>query len=73
MRISQSVIGKREYVKTTSSNNSLCFERGKKFNPLEILRAEWKRFHSIRINNQKRLVFRWEDGNAYEVQFIDYQ
>ena len=41
-------------------------------NRLEALRAEWRGFHSIRINNQWRLVFRWEDGNAYEAQVIDY-
>ena len=41
-------------------------------NRWEALRAEWRGFHSIRINNQWRLVFRWEDGNAYEAQVIDY-
>lgn len=28
--------------------------------------------HSIRINDQFRIVFRWKDGNAYEVQIKDY-
>jgi len=29
-------------------------------------------FYSIRVNNQWRITFRWQDGNAYEVQLTDY-
>jgi len=29
-------------------------------------------FYSIRINNQWRIVFRWIDNNAHEVEIIDY-
>jgi proteic killer suppression protein len=41
-------------------------------NRLEALRGKWKGFHSIRINDQWRVVFRWQDGNAFNVQIIDY-
>jgi toxin HigB-1 len=41
-------------------------------NRLEALGGDWIGFHSIRINRQWRIVFRWENGNAYEVQIIDY-
>ncbi len=41
-------------------------------NRLEALKAEWKGFHSIRINDQFRVVFRFRDGNAHEVMIIDY-
>ncbi|OQW65036.1 MAG: hypothetical protein BVN28_02605 [Nitrospira sp. ST-bin4] len=41
-------------------------------NRLEALKGQWKGFHSIRVNEQWRVVFRWHDGNAYEVQVIDY-
>lgn len=34
--------------------------------------GDLKGLHSIRINDQWRLVFKWEDGNAYEVQILDY-
>jgi proteic killer suppression protein len=27
---------------------------------------------SIRINDQWRICFRWEDGNAYDVEITDY-
>lgn len=41
-------------------------------NRLERLKGDLKDFHSIRINDQWRVVFRWSDGNAYDVQIIDY-
>jgi proteic killer suppression protein len=41
-------------------------------NHLVALGGDWTGFHSIRINRQWRIVFRWEDGNAHEVQMIDY-
>ncbi len=40
-------------------------------NRLEELKHNLKGKHSIRINNQWRLVFRWEDG-AHEVEILDY-
>ena len=41
-------------------------------NRLEALRGELAGFHSIRVNQQWRIVFRWEDGNAHEVRLTDY-
>lgn len=41
-------------------------------NRLEQLKGSWKGFHSIRINDQWRVVFRWSAGNAFDVQVIDY-
>ena len=41
-------------------------------NRLEALKGKLKGFHSSRINQQWRLVFRWERGDAYDVQVIDY-
>ena len=41
-------------------------------NRLEALKGKWKGFHSIRINDQWRVVFRWKDGNASKVQIVDY-
>ncbi len=41
-------------------------------NRLEVLRGNWKGFHSIRINDQWRIVFRWSSGAASEVQVVDY-
>lgn len=41
-------------------------------NRLERLRGRWKDFHSIRVNDPWRVVFRRRGGNAYDVQVIDY-
>ena len=41
-------------------------------NRLEALRGEQKGLHSIRINDQWRVVFRWEGENAFNVQIMDY-
>jgi len=41
-------------------------------NKLEKLSGKMIEFYSIRINDQWRICFRWEDGNASEVTIIDY-
>jgi len=41
-------------------------------NRLEPLKGRWKGYHSIRINDQWRLVFRWEQGHAQDVTVVDY-
>ncbi|MES9880470.1 MAG: type II toxin-antitoxin system RelE/ParE family toxin [Sedimenticola sp.] len=41
-------------------------------NRLEALKGDFAGFHSIRINNQWRVVFRWHESSAHDVQIIDY-
>ena len=41
-------------------------------NRLEPLRGNRRGQHSIRINDQYRVCFRWEAGDAYEVEIADY-
>jgi proteic killer suppression protein len=41
-------------------------------NRLETLSGDLARYWSVRVNQQWRLVFQWEDGNASEVQIMDY-
>ena len=41
-------------------------------NRLEKLKGNLKEFYSIRINNQWRIIFKWNNGNADEVEIIDY-
>ena len=41
-------------------------------NRLEQLKGRWSGCHSIRINQQYRIVFRWSDGNAKDVLITDY-
>ena len=41
-------------------------------NRLEKLGGNLKDFYSIRINKQWRVIFKWSNGNASEVEIIDY-
>ena len=41
-------------------------------NRLEKLSGKLKEFYSIRVNNQLRIIFKWNKSNASEVELIDY-
>ena len=41
-------------------------------NRLEALKGDRKGQHSIRINDQWRVCFKWSDGDAYDVEITDY-
>ncbi|MEN9655902.1 MAG: hypothetical protein RL311_834 [Bacteroidota bacterium] len=41
-------------------------------NRLEKLKGTLKNFYSIRVNDQWRTIFKWNNGNANEVELIDY-
>jgi proteic killer suppression protein len=41
-------------------------------NRLEALKGNLKGYYSIRINNQWRIIFQWDNGKVSQVQIIDY-
>jgi proteic killer suppression protein len=41
-------------------------------NRLEALKGNLKGFYSIRVNDQWRIVFRWDGTNAHDVRLMDY-
>ena len=41
-------------------------------NHLELLKGDRAGQHSVRINDQFRICFRWVDGNAEDVEIVDY-
>ena len=41
-------------------------------NRLETLKGNRKGQHSIRINDQYRICFRWIEGDVYDVEITDY-
>jgi len=41
-------------------------------NRLETLKGNRKGQYSIRINDQWRICFRWQDGDALDVEIVDY-
>ena len=38
----------------------------------EALKGDRSGQHSIRVNDQFRVCFRWQDGNALDVEIVDY-
>ena len=57
------------YLHSARSLNDLRLPPG---NRLEALKGDRAGQHSIRINDQWRICFRWESGNACEVEIVDY-
>ena len=51
---------------------SLSDLRSPPSNRLEKLRGELREFHSMRVNDQWRAIFRWANGEASAVRLIDY-
>lgn len=41
-------------------------------NRLEALSGDRKGQHCVRINDQWRICFRWRDGDAHDVEIVDY-
>ena len=41
-------------------------------NRLELLKRTLKGFYSIRVNDQYRIIFKWQNGNAHKVRITDY-
>lgn len=67
-------IQERAYHKLVAIHEAESLEnlRNPPGNRLESLRGDREGFHSIRINNQWRIVFRWEGSDALEVEITDY-
>ncbi|HYK76337.1 MAG TPA: type II toxin-antitoxin system RelE/ParE family toxin [Daejeonella sp.] len=70
MPINIQQIGRR---KLRMLNNSIDIKdlRIPPSNGLEKLKGNFSEFYSIRINNQWRIIFKWENGNSYEVEIIE--
>ena len=64
-------IGRRK-LRMINNSQDLIDLRIPPSNRLEKLSGNLKEFYSIRINNQWRIIFKWNAGNASEVEIIDY-
>ena len=73
LRFPRDIVGttlrKLDMLNAAHSLNDLMVPPG---NRLESLKGDLKGCHSIRINDQWRIVFRWEGGNAHDVAITDY-
>lgn len=68
-RLHRTALRKLEYLDAAVNVNDLRVPPG---NALEKLSGKRKYQYSIRINGQFRLCFEWKDGDAYNVEIIDY-
>ena len=64
-------IGRRKLRMLNNSQNLIDLQIPPS-NRLEKLKGNLKDFYSIRINSQWRIIFKWQNGNALEVEIIDY-
>ncbi|HTH73116.1 MAG TPA: type II toxin-antitoxin system RelE/ParE family toxin [Trinickia sp.] len=62
----------RRKLRMLNSAHSLTDLKIPPANRLEALKGDRAGLYSIRINDRWRVCFRWEDGNAHEVQIVDY-
>jgi proteic killer suppression protein len=67
--ISRIVMRKLEMVDAAEVLDDLRVPPG---NRLEKLRGDLSDFHSIRVNEQWRVIFIWHDGAPEEVEVVDY-
>lgn len=68
-RLLRAVVRKLDMIEAATSLDDLRVPPG---NRLEPLRGDLSGHHSIRVNDQWRLVFRWSSGAADGVRLIDY-
>jgi proteic killer suppression protein len=68
-RIQQAALRKLRYLDAAASLEDLRVPPG---NRLEALKGDRAGRHSIRINDQWRIVFTWKDGRALDVTIEDY-
>lgn len=64
-------IGRRK-LRMINNSNDMTDLRVPPANRLEKLSGNLKNYYSIRINDQWRIIFKWNSGNATEVEIIDY-
>ncbi len=69
MQIQERALSKLQTLNAAPSLETLRKVPG---NRLEPLKGNREGQHSIRINVQYRVCFRWENGDAYEVEVVDY-
>lgn len=67
--IQQRTYGKLRMIHNAATINDLRIPPS---NNLEKLKGDRAGQYSIRINNKWRICFKWHDGDAYDVEIIDY-
>ncbi|MEX2671912.1 MAG: type II toxin-antitoxin system RelE/ParE family toxin [Phycisphaeraceae bacterium] len=68
-RVQRVALRKLRYLNSAATLDDLRIPPG---NRLEALKGKRAGQHSIRINEQWRIVFTWTDNNAHDVAIVDY-
>ncbi len=64
-------IGRRK-LRMLNNSISIVDLRVPPSNRLEKLTGNLKDYYNIRINDQWRIIFKWDEGQAFEVEIVDY-
>lgn len=67
--VARSAFRKLRILNATTTLDSLRIPSG---NRLEALKGDRSGQYSVRINDRWRICFVWKDGNAYQVEVVDY-
>ncbi len=68
-RVQRAALRKLEALHAATEVEDLRIPPG---NHLELLKGDRAGQHSIRVNDQWRICFRWKDGGADDVELVDY-
>jgi len=69
VNVQRAALRKLRMIDAAANLNDLRVPPG---NHLEALKGKWKGYHSIRVNDQWRIVFKWCAGQAHVVAIVDY-
>jgi toxin HigB-1 len=64
-------VGRRK-LRMLNNSQSIADLRIPPSNRLDKMSGDLKGFYSIRINDQWRIIFKWSEGNASDVEIMDY-
>ena len=62
----------RRKLRMINNSNDINDLRIPSANRLEKLKGNLSNYYSIRINNQWRIIFIWENNDAYDIKIVDY-
>ena len=68
-QIERSALEKLRFLDAAISLKDIAARKGLR---LETLRGDRRGQHSIRINDQYRICFRWQGHDAFDVEIVDY-
>jgi proteic killer suppression protein len=69
VEITKGILRKLDIIRESTDINDLKVPPS---NHLEALKGNLEGFYSIRVNRQWRLIFTWQENQAYDISLVDY-